>query len=209
MAKAAPQKTPDPSRIRFIMVDAEFSNGSGLALIAQAIQSAVRPPVTPGPGPRPAALQALSGSPSNGQAETLAPDAIDDSPLAEPEAEPTEAAPARPRQPRKVAGKTPDVLDIDLGGDPSFDDYANEKNPKSRADRFLVVAAWLKEHHKLDAITVDHVYTCYRKVRWPTNFPDFAAPLRSLKHQQLMSQTDVGYAINHLGLARVDELVND
>jgi hypothetical protein len=51
----------------------------------------------------------------------------------------------------------------------------------------------------------NHVYTCYRAAKWPTDIADFGAPLRNLKHQQLMIQTEEGYVINHLGLARVEE----
>ena len=58
----------------------------------------------------------------------------------------------------------------------------------------------------IDAITVDHIYTCYRLLGWPTDIPDFAQPLRWLKHQQLFTSPERGkYAINHLGLDRAEK----
>ena len=69
-----------------------------------------------------------------------------------------------------------------------------------------MVATWFKLHRGVDAINADHVYTCYRKVKWPTNIPDFVQPLRNLKFKKLMDQKEKGlYAINHLGLSEVDE----
>jgi hypothetical protein len=54
---------------------------------------------------------------------------------------------------------------------------------------------------------MNHVYTCYRKIKWPTNIADFDAGLRALKGRKLMSRTAPGtYAINHLGTAEVDAL---
>jgi hypothetical protein len=73
--------------------------------------------------------------------------------------------------------------------------------------RFLVVLAWFKEHGNIGVVTVDHVYTCYRVMKWPLDIPDFAQPLRHLKSKQLIDgHPDGGYVINHLGLQRVNEL---
>jgi uncharacterized protein YjhX (UPF0386 family) len=99
------------------------------------------------------------------------------------------------------------VLDLDLAGDPSFAQYVEKQKLDSDASRFLTVAAWFKECRQDNEITVDHVYTCYRAVGWPTNIDDFSSPLRSLKHQQLMTSNEKGlYSINHLGLSRVEKL---
>ena len=96
-------------------------------------------------------------------------------------------------------------MDVDLLTPPSFEAYAQQKNPTSDQKRYLVVAAWFKLHRGVDTIGADHVYTCYRKIKWPTSIKDFAAPLRTLKHRKLMDQVDKGlYAINHLGLAEIE-----
>jgi uncharacterized protein YjhX (UPF0386 family) len=72
-----------------------------------------------------------------------------------------------------------------------------------------VIAAWFKEHRGLDAITPDHVYTCYRTLKWPLNMNDFAQPLRDLKAKQFLTSPEKGsYAINHLGLQEVQKLIS-
>jgi hypothetical protein len=40
-------------------------------------------------------------------------------------------------------------------------------------------------------------------MNWPTNIPDFAQPLRELKHKQFFTSPEPGkYSINQLGLAQ-------
>jgi hypothetical protein len=99
------------------------------------------------------------------------------------------------------------VLELDLTSEVSLETFASEHQPKTDPDRNLMVAAWLKEHRSVDAITVGHVYTCYRAIKWPCGSEDFSWPLRYLKREQLMSSPSRGqYAINLLGLARVKEM---
>jgi len=204
MAKAAPQKTADPARIRFIMVDAELPAGSDIGQITHAIQNALRPPVVVPHALRTLPPQAVTASVPNGEAEAE-PNEVDS--MTEVNGDTLEDT-VRPRATRKAKVKTPKVLtDINLDG---FADFADQKKLKSHAKRFLVVAAWLKQNRSLDAITSDHVYTCYRSVKWPATLSDFVQPLRNLKHKQFMeSHPDGGYAINHLGLQRVDDLSAD
>lgn len=196
MAKSNSTKS-GPTKLRFIMIDAEISEGD-LNQITQAIQNALKPPVVP-------SRLALSNSQGvNGAAHVAEPLA------AEPEDEEQEdedIAPAKPKTSAPRKPSTPKVLDLDLTGDPSWDEFATEKAPKNDTERFLTVAAWFKLHKQIDAITTDHVYTCYRAAKWPTAIEDFNGPLRSLKHKQLVGSPTRGqYTINHLGLARVDEL---
>jgi uncharacterized protein YjhX (UPF0386 family) len=96
---------------------------------------------------------------------------------------------------------------LDLTSGVSLESFVNEHAPESELDRNLVVAAWFKEHRNEHAITVGHVYTSYRAMKWSTGIEDFSWPLRSLKSKQLMSSQGRGqYAINHLGLARVQDM---
>lgn len=204
MARVSPTKPSGSSRVRFIMLDADLANGD-LTQITQAIQNALRPPlashqrfVTSVPPAAPASAAANGGSE---HVEAIEPDTtIDDGSMNE---EATEAS-AQVTKPRKF--RTPKVLEIDLETEPSFKSFADEKNPSSDLKRFLVVAAWFKVHRKIDAITADHAYTCFRAIKWPTAIPDFAQPLRELKRQQLLNAAGKGqFAINHLGLAKVAE----
>lgn len=199
---AKPVKSSGTSRIRFVMVDAEIAEGD-VGSITQAIQNALR-------GPAPAQIQRLPSSKApemNGSAAGHDPElAAEDEDIAFEEHIET---PARPKGPRKPAA-TPKVLDLDLTSDVSLASFAAKANPSSDRRRYLVVAAWFKEHRATDAISAAHVYTCYRALKWPTDINDFAQPLRQLKHHQLFEQTGKGlYGINHLGLAEVDKLVKE
>ena len=189
------------SRIRFIMLDAELPEGD-LSQITSAIQNALKPTTI--------VQQRLPNQPaaptliSNGATGEPTDEALSE--LGE-EAEAAPEAPRPARDPRVRKPRPPKVLDLDLTSEVSFESYANEHLPESEPDRNLVVAAWFKEHRGVDAITLDHVYTCYRAMKWPSGIDDFSWPLRSLKREQLMSSPGRGqYAINHLGLARVQKM---
>lgn len=202
MAKAS-GKNSGSARIRFIMVEAELADGD-IGQITQAIQNALRPSQT--------ATQRIAMGPSaNGRTSVL--EATDVEPDFETDAEaetPEETSRVqRVRTGPRKPPATPDVLDIDLTTGTSLQEFAEQAKPKSHPKRFLVVAAWFKEHRGTDAITASHVYTCYRSLRWPTDISDFAAPLRSLKHDKLFSSPEKGrYAINHLGLQQVQEMIS-
>lgn len=198
MAKHPQPRSSGPSRIRFIMVDAEISDGN-ISEVTQAIAAALRP--TMGNGTAPRAIVQVPRAPSN--------DHTDEQP-AEEELAPEQANTEQPEsatRPAKRSLRTPKVLELDLVTEPSFVTFAEAKKPPSDAMRYLVIAYWFKHHRDAPAITADHVYTCYRAVKWSSSIPDFAATLRGLKHRGLMSQPERGkYAINHLGEAEVDKL---
>lgn len=198
MARTSGNRASSPSKIRFIMLDAELSD-SNLGQVTQAIQNALRP-AQPASSDRVAIMAARRIEPSEDQ--------VDDSDIQEFEEIEVEEQPAsrqRANGPRKY--RTPKVLDLDLVSEPSWEAFARSKNPSNDQKKFLVVAAWFKNYRDIDGITVDHVYTCFRSVKWDTAIADFGAPLRALKKRQLLEQTGKGtYAINHLGLAEVDRL---
>ncbi|MES0099762.1 hypothetical protein [Mesorhizobium sp. M0019] len=115
------------------------------------------------------------------------------------------ARPAREGRPRKPT--VPKVLELDLMSGGSFEAFANEHTPKNDTERNLVVLAWFKEHRPDEAVTANHVYTCYRAIKWPSGIDDFSWPLRALKKEQLVTSPHRGqYAINHLGIARVEKM---
>jgi hypothetical protein len=182
------------------MVDAELAEGD-IGQIVQAIQGALQPPTSVqriAPVQRittPAPTRTIIEEPQQVDGEVNleeAAEVVDDAP-----------APARSRAPRKPVA--PSVVNIDFASEPTLEAFVAEKpNPKSHAKRYLLIAAWFNDHRSIPAITADQVYTCYRKLGWPTNISDFGAPLRSLKHSQLFSSPEPGkFAINQLGLAEV------
>lgn len=191
-----------PSRVRFIMLEADLADGD-FSQITQAITNALRPTTI--------VQQRLLGVPVGPSAEIIdqgdeaVVDAeIDDvSPAVEVVARASsKSAPARPKKLR-----TPLVINVDLTSPVPFSEFAAAKSPKNDAKRYLTVAAWFKLHRGVDAITPDHVYTCFRAVGWPTAIADFDSPFRGLAHRQLVTRSGKGeYAINHLGVAAVDKL---
>jgi hypothetical protein len=187
-------KSGGTSRIRFVMVDAEIAEGD-VGSITQAIQNALR-------GPAPAAIQRID--PPAKPVETNGAIAPEHEPEFEHETEVAEAR--RARGSRKPA-KAPKVIDIDMNSDVPLATFAKGKDAGSHLKRYMIAAAWLKEHRGIDAVNADHIYTCYKSMEWPTNVPDFAQPLRQLKFDNYFDQPVKGmYAINHIGLDRVKKL---
>lgn len=199
-------KQPAPksgmARIRFIMLDAEIPEGD-LSQVTAAIQNALKPATTIIQQRLP--TQAAPALPNGaGDTETeFDPDTVeleDEIPTEAPA--PRQTRDAKPRKPTSMK-----VLELDLTTAPSFDGFATEHMPKNDTERNLVALAWFKEHRPDEVVTANHVYTCYRAMKWPSGIDDFPAILRSLKAQQLVKSVGRGqYEINHLGIARVEKL---
>lgn len=195
------------TKVRFVFLEAEGAEGD-IAQIAAAIQTALGPKQTViqqrlAPSPR-ASAALTDGTDPNGELVDFDDNDDDD------ESAGTAPAPrvVRDAKPRKYP--TPQVLDIDLTSPMSFEEYANKKKPENEKDRFLVAATWFKEHRNEPAIGMSHVYTCYKKMRWPSAIADFSWPFRSLKKEGLMGSGGRGlYAINHIGTGRADEMGED
>lgn len=200
MAKQPTSKS-GTSRIRFIMLDAEIPEGD-LSQITAAIQNALKPTTTVIQQRLPAASNVQLSS-QGGQDEDL------DAEFTEAELpEEAEAATPRSREPKQPRKPTvPKVLDLDLTTGVSFESFAGDHPPKNDTERNLVVLAWYKEHRPDEHVTSNHVYTCYRAMKWPSGIDDFSWPLRALKKEQLVKSTGRGqYEINHLGIARVESM---
>jgi hypothetical protein len=184
------------------MFDAEVAEGE-IGQITQAIQNALRGSVqvTTRRLSPPAALKTPE---TNGHAEEPEAEFEQEDDIVDVDVTP--ANPARPRAPRKPAPK-PSVIEFDITSDPPLSSLVD---PKSNHKRYLKLAAWLHDHRGIEAVTADHIFTCYRHLGWPTDIPDFAQPLRVLKHKQYFTTPERGkYAINQLGLAKAAEAASD
>ncbi len=96
-----------------------------------------------------------------------------------------------------------------MNADVSLASFAEGKDAKSQSKKYLIAAAWLKEHRGVTGVTADHIYTCFRSMGWPTNIPDFWQPLRDLKARKFFGRNDKNeYEINHIGLDYVNKLRN-
>lgn len=198
MAKQA-ARSGGTSRIRFVMFDAEVPEGE-IGQLTQAMQKALlgTTPITVQRVVAPAALKAPETNGNGSEPEVEA-----EADFEEPS---MEAAPARAKTPRKPAPK-PNVIDIDVTSEPALSTLVD---PKSNHKRYLMIAAWLHDHRNTPAVTADHIWTCFRHLKWPTDILDFAQPLRELKHKQYFTTPERGkYAINQLGLAKAAEGAND
>ena len=196
------------TRIRFIMLEAD-GDAADLHQIAQAISQAVRPTTVIQQVAAPPAMPALPANAplrSNGADPDLHPsvEIVDESITTSPP-----AARKSPAKKRKL--RTPEILaDLDLtSGTVPFVQYFNEKNPGNHSKRYLVIAAWLKEYRQLDAISIDHIYTCYRMVNLNV-VDDVGSILRGCKDRGWFNHTDQPgwYAINHVGLNQVNSMSN-
>lgn len=203
MAKQTTAKN-GTSRIRFIMLDAEIPEGD-LSQITAAIQNALKPTTTIIQQRLPAqSVAALSPGAVDSDTQGDLEEKIFESDDSSSDEAPAQR-PAREARPRKFT--VPKVLELDLASGRSFESYATEHAPKSEPDRNLVVLAWFREHRPGEPVTANHVYTCYRAMKWPSGIDDFSWPLRALKKEQLVTSTGRGqYTINHLGIARVEKM---
>jgi hypothetical protein len=202
-----PGKTNDGAkgnaRIRFVMLEADIVDGN-LADIAQAITSALRPPTIMA-----RAIPMTTPAARKGEGEEVI-DSVDSGGVVPPAEAGAEAdlqtSPPRAKTPRKFY--SPKVLiDVDLNwGGLSFEQFAREKKPTETSKRYLTIAAWFKQSCGLDSITVDHVYTCYRKMGWGTDIKDMVQPFRDLKAQGWGDAKRRTFTINHIGLDVVDKL---
>jgi len=206
MAKNSTGKTGSPSHVRFIMFEADLAEGE-VGQVLQTLQSALRPAATSTIqriAPPLAPTKPIASEPQQVRENDVRIEEVEQ----EAEIADSSPAPARTRGPRKAA-PTPKVIEIDVKSEVSLAAFAEKAKPKNHSQRYLVIAAWLHKHRGIEAITADHIYTCYRSLEWPTNIPDFAQPLRALKHKQLFTSPETGnYAINHIGLSRVEKLFN-
>src|ERR1700722_6113900 len=123
-------KTGSPSRIRFVMVEAELGDGD-IGQITLAIQNALRGPATTVQRiAAPTAVKAVAAESQELDEEIAVEEDVD--------AVRMPPAPVRQRGPRKPA-PTPRVVDIDFNKDPSLESFVGKTDPKSGHKRYLII----------------------------------------------------------------------
>jgi hypothetical protein len=204
MAKQPPP-TGGMSKVRFIMLDAELPSGD-VEQITQAIQNALRP--VQAVQPRRVTAISTNQRVADPLGEELEEEGAFSPEILDEDVEVNSGAIKRvaPSRPRKY--RSPKVLsDVDLSTAPSWTEFVASHNPSSILDKYLMVAAWFKEHRGINAITADHVYTCFRTANWSVGIEDFGQPLRRLRADQLMGgDAKGGFVINHIGLNDVNKM---
>jgi hypothetical protein len=202
---SAAAKSGGTSRIRFVMLEAELTDAD-LTQVTLAIQNALRPTTMIQhraiPGQPPVTSSSDSDENLNSGLDAGETESVPQPPSTEQRRVLRDGKPPKRRSPQ--------VIELDLNSAPALSDYVRSRKIESDIDRYLTVAAWFKECRKINEITMDHAYTCFRVLHWPTDNPDFSKPLRNLKQNQLMTLAGRGlYAINHVGLDRVTKLAKE
>lgn len=200
MAPTKKEPSSRPNRIRFLMLDADVSDGN-LSELTQAITSALKPSnaqIRQIPSRTP--IPALPTAPQENGAgleeepeEVLEPAAADD----------VDGDGASPKATKpKYKPPLPNYLpDLDTKGTgKTFKEYTAEKAPAKHAKRYLVAAYWLKEYGNSPTITVDKLYTCYKTAGWPLNITDWDVNFRNQVKTDRFRRVSPGeYAITPLG----------
>ena len=196
------------NKVRFVLVEADISDGN-LSELTHAITNALKPTVAP---MRPA-LRAASPSPAISGIETpidedpdaeFQPEALD---MEQPESEEEQVGPrtAKPKAKPPLPKYLPD-LELNGSSGKPFKQYAEDIAPKKHIKRYLVAAAWMKEHGGHETVNTDIVYTMYKTAGWPLGINDWDANFRGAVKRDLMHRKSPGeYAITPLGEAALQK----
>lgn len=112
----------------------------------------------------------------------------------------------------KKSFKTPVVLDLDLiSGKVPLEQYCTQKGldkSASESKKYLVIAAWLKDQLKIEAVSQDHIHTCLLHLGWDTP-KDASLPLRQMKQKGWFHKAEGkgAYKLNHIGDNEVRNMV--
>lgn len=102
---------------------------------------------------------------------------------------------------------TPEVLDIDLKSEPSLEEFVAKAKPTEDNKKYLVVAAWFKEHRNTPSIGINHIWTCFKALGWGVQ-KDMGQPFRSMKKNAWFkgSEERGQFNITHVGLDQVQKM---
>jgi len=92
------------------------------------------------------------------------------------------------------------LSDLELtAGQDSFKNYAATKDPKSDNQKYLIIARWLQQHKNIDTVTIDHIFTCFQAMKWPSQ-KDIGQPLRFMtKNNSYFEKNGKGWKLTHVG----------
>jgi len=213
-ASRKPEPRKGGAKVRFVLVEAEVEEGN-LGEITHAIASALR--VAPqrmmiGPaGANRANVSASGGTATAAPAMDVEPEAIpnDDSTI-ETEAAPQQAAPSKSRVKRDLP--KPKIVPVEFGNGPdSLEEFVRAAgSPKGLRDRYLVIAAWFNEKRHVEAIDVNHVYTCFKQLGWADAVPNNVSdPFWKLHKIDLGKYAKNQFVINQIGLNEVAKMTSE
>jgi hypothetical protein len=192
-------KTPKMTVMLFQLEGSDETLQEGFRTINNAIDKLANPVVRVLP---PSAAKGLASAKNGDESQPSVVDAeFEEASPSEPSPS-VEAAP-KPRRTGASTPRQPQVIELNLKGDQiSLRDFLEQKKPSTDTRKYLLIAAWMKEHLKIDEVNIDHIYTAYRHMGWSSQ-KDVSAPLRSMKNQNGWfgkGKEKGAYAINHIGV---------
>lgn len=201
------QPSNAPSKVKFRVVEFEVEGSdTSLAETMKSIQAALAKPTSNPP-------RALNAPRQIGNADTIdvvanegvEPEEIenvDDVEVPHPTAPSPEGAQRRPRKVPPV--KVVSTVNFE-SPEPSLRSFvAPYSPPTTDKQRYLLIAAWLKEHRGVDEVDKNLVYTALKFLGWKVP-DDVGSVLRWLMKDGLFSRVSGKngvFAINHIGLDR-------
>ena len=194
---------PTRSKVRIFYVDADLAQGD-MQELTIGITSAIRPTHVLARASTPSRIApTLTDGGGNGSSDHT--ELVEASEIIE---EPVNEAPPTPKAATRRTYKKPQPVELNMkAGDKAWAEFAQEKGPTSHRDKYLVAAVWLQEYAKVQAITADHVFTCYKAADWTFDVSDPAVTLRALKAEGLLVPASRGkFTVNHLGIAEVEKM---
>lgn len=200
----APKKADNnktSNRIRFILLDADLSDGN-LSELTEAITNAIKPASStfrqlPQMPPRPPAQPALNGNSDESVADTAHDGDASEASASESDAEETPKVPkARPKLPLPAY-----LADLDVKGNGTpFKEFAEKNDPQKQVKRYLLAAKWLRDHGNSPTINADKVYTLFRTAGWPVGIKDWDANFRAAVGRDYMQRKGQGeYILTPVG----------
>ena len=190
------------SHVKLIVFEAHVPEGE-LAQLTQALQNALRPTTTHQQVKVVAAVgqQQLSNPVEEiGGADEEATKHQVDEVVA-----PTPLRPAKETKPRRLA--TPTYIERTSDQVTSWKQFAGARVPKNDTDRYVLAVVWSKDTVAEDGVTSDHVFTCFRDMKWSVDITDFGSLMRSLKASQVFKNVGRGkYIPTQLALQRIDDM---
>jgi hypothetical protein len=215
----------DKSKVKFVYFEVEGSTPiiqESLRSIAASLKDA------PGPGPRALQSGITSGrtlttkpspatQPANGQmvfpnlaqAEP-APATEEDAVVVEssaPEADTSKRTSTSNRSQKRLYPQAKIDNNIEIaGGNFPLTDFIAQKNPSNHAERYLVLASWLKDQCQRPVVSIDQIYTCYKLLDWSTP-DDIGGVFRKLKRQGCFSSPEDGsFSLTNVGENHVNKM---
>ncbi|MDP9012664.1 MAG: hypothetical protein M3O41_08440 [Pseudomonadota bacterium] len=209
---ARDEKIPDKGRVKVRVIEFEL-DGSNQTLrdsIRDIVGAIGGRPAQAVRQPNPAAIGNGSRTPA---AEAPAPaDDGTNGEFDETVVSVTDADDESPRQAkRRNPPRSPEIIELDFNtAAMRLTDFCEKLKPESDTDKYSVIAFWLKHFGIAAEVTMDHIHTGYRHMKWNTP-ADAGQPLRNLKTRQYGYVTKGSkpgaFILNHVGENHVRDLI--